>query len=418
MIFCCLSIADLVKELIIFNGVLNYNFRKNKIVYIVLTIQLHLMVGFWGNLYVEEKYKSILIFFVVLFSLIILLQKITSVFFLMYIISYMIVCQFDSLINAFLNLFHNSNLNYILCSAISVALTFLLVIICRKFNVVFTKNIQYPFIYIVFQIIVLILSSSIIGIGGNILEASNSPFYDKLFFLFLIITGIIVSSFGFVLYTIVSANKSHIQIEHLNRELLETEFKHYDEIRKIHEEAKKIRHDINSHIICLKALIHNNNITDALAYLDKIGGQLQKTETPFTIGNEVADAIILEKMKNITNLQIELKIQGGFPKDSTIPNYDMCIIFSNALQNAIEACENIKPERRLITINIGTFNRYTTIVFENPILHPSNLKTSKNDFHNHGIGLLNIRRSVESLGGNMNITQIDHKFTLQLIIKN
>ena len=66
MIFCCLSIADLVKELIIFNGVLNYNFRKNKIVYIVLTIQLHLMVGFLGNLYVEEKYKSILIFFVVL----------------------------------------------------------------------------------------------------------------------------------------------------------------------------------------------------------------------------------------------------------------------------------------------------------------------------------------------------------------
>ena len=68
MIFCCLSIADLVKELIIFNGVLNYNFRKNKIVYIVLTIQLHLMVGFLGNLYVEEKYKSILTFFVVLFS--------------------------------------------------------------------------------------------------------------------------------------------------------------------------------------------------------------------------------------------------------------------------------------------------------------------------------------------------------------
>ena len=169
MIFCCLSIADLVKELIIFNGVLNYNFRKNKIVYIVLTIQLHLMVGFLGNLYVEEKYKSILIFFVVLFSLIILLQKITSVFFLMYIISYMIVCQFDSLINAFLNLFHNSNLNYILCSAISVALTFLLVIICRKFNVVFTENIQYPFIYIGFQIIVLILSSSIIGMGSSIL---------------------------------------------------------------------------------------------------------------------------------------------------------------------------------------------------------------------------------------------------------
>ena len=107
-----------------------------------------------------------------------------------------------------------------------------------------------------------------------------------------------------------------------------------------------------------------------------------------------------------------------------IDDMDICIIFGNALDNAIEACKKIEnkseryihiknvvlPEYMLLNISNSFSGEFKT---ENALF-----VTTKKDSENHGFGLKNIRSSVEKYGGTMTAKADPEKqvFHLSLLI--
>jgi sensor histidine kinase regulating citrate/malate metabolism len=100
-----------------------------------------------------------------------------------------------------------------------------------------------------------------------------------------------------------------------------------------------------------------------------------------------------------------------------ISAFDICTILSNALDNAIEACRGAEDGTdRNITVKCVLKNDTQVISISNPSRGADpQLKTTKEDKELHGFGLNNIRRTVEGMGGTMEITQNGSEFLLDIM---
>ena len=88
-----------------------------------------------------------------------------------------------------------------------------------------------------------------------------------------------------------------------------------------------------------------------------------------------------------------------------------CTIISNLLNNAIEACEKIQDDKRIIEFETAGYNSQIFISvcnsydMESIINQKQKFITTKEDKLNHGIGLENVRRTVKKYDGDMRIFQ-------------
>ena len=103
-----------------------------------------------------------------------------------------------------------------------------------------------------------------------------------------------------------------------------------------------------------------------------------------------------------------------------IDEVSMCRILGNALDNAIEAAQQLPPEREpRIDINmLYQDNRLTIRIANtsNPVDIENNMcKTTKLDKWIHGRGLRNIYQAVEDYGGNAVIKYENGMFVLRIL---
>ena len=101
---------------------------------------------------------------------------------------------------------------------------------------------------------------------------------------------------------------------------------------------------------------------------------------------------------------------------------DICTIFSNALDNAIEACEkNNHLEQKVMSVKARKIRNFLTITFENSstenlMMENDEIISTKQDKLYHGFGLKNIRKIVEKYQGECKIKKDLEQFILYLVI--
>lgn len=112
--------------------------------------------------------------------------------------------------------------------------------------------------------------------------------------------------------------------------------------------------------------------------------------------------------------------------DGTLLNFmdvaDICTIFGNALDNAIEYEQKIADkEKRLIHVSVFSQKGFLMIRFENyfegTLMFEGDLPiTTKKDSFYHGYGLKSIRYAVQKYKGVVRIDQKDQWFELKILI--
>jgi sensor histidine kinase regulating citrate/malate metabolism len=139
-------------------------------------------------------------------------------------------------------------------------------------------------------------------------------------------------------------------------------------------------------------------------------------------GNSVLDTVLTGK-----SLQCgEYNINFTCVADGTLLDFmealDICSIFGNALDNAIESVKELADsEKRLIRLAVFSQNDFLMLRIEN--YYEGNLQfeddlplTTKKDKQMHGYGLKSIRSAAEKYGGTMSIKTDDNWFTINVLI--
>lgn len=215
----------------------------------------------------------------------------------------------------------------------------------------------------------------------------------------------------------------------MNEHYLETEVAHFEAYQKTQVETRRIRHDMKNHLHSLEYLLNENDIEGAKEYLHEIGIEVIQLDIDIHTGNSIVDAIINEKQQTASMYHITIKSDGLFPDAFHIKPVDLCTIFANALDNAIEATKEVNSAKhRSINIQIKTQGQYVFLIFENPMAETKQIrtseigKTSKEDTINHGFGLLNIQNAVKKYNGDMELIKKQEEaidfFILQIMLQN
>lgn len=234
----------------------------------------------------------------------------------------------------------------------------------------------------------------------------------------LYLSTIIFALFFFLIFLYarnLSYLRSQAEQDRLRIAQLEQQYAYHLEKQKTEERVRAIYHDMKNHLLLLEAAPQSPEMK---ASAQALRAQIADYEDFVHSGNDFLDVILRAKAERAREQKIAFSVMiSYFDKAGFISPLDLSTIFGNALDNAIEASEQLPPEERLISLKVGVQQGLLAIGVENNMRAASQpTRTSKDDAFLHGFGLTNIRQAVERYGGAMNACAEGGKFHLEIAI--
>lgn len=220
------------------------------------------------------------------------------------------------------------------------------------------------------------------------------------------------------LYENMSKQAKIEQKQEMFQQQIRAQSKHLDEILITQHELKKLRHDLINHNITIQNFFEMRDYEAGLKYLKNMNSAVNLSKSELETGNTALDAIINTKRSSALNKGIEFVTNIQVPENLFMDAIDVCIIFGNALDNCIEACELINDDRKMISISIVYEDESVICKIVNTAVKRKCkfLQTTKNDNNNHGLGIENIESAMSKYKHVCRFKQDDKYFELSFII--
>lgn len=205
----------------------------------------------------------------------------------------------------------------------------------------------------------------------------------------------------------------HEQLER-GQMLYEVNRAYYSQLEQTQLQVRRLRHDMANHLQAMRALDG-----DALhRYIDDlIDSPAMRSQTHYC-ENTVVNAVLQNKEPRIASLHIDAEIAVSLPADLPIQDLDLCALFANGLDNAIEACARMPVHERRLSVRARADKGLLIVRMRNRTpdltpLAPDNLpETHKRDRENHGFGLMNLRAIAARYQGSMELQRAGGMFEL------
>ncbi len=174
-------------------------------------------------------------------------------------------------------------------------------------------------------------------------ETAELDMKNKLFW------GILTNSLYLVLYllgmgvTFINLLKEQYHRESsLKSEYLRMAQEHYNELAGHMREVRSIRHDMMAHVNAVEYLTRQGKTGEVITYLHEMKENIgRKNNKKIDVGNELVNAVLENELKK-AGLGTHFSVEGCLTDQPAISDFDLCVIFSNLLSNAVEACKRIR----------------------------------------------------------------------------
>jgi sensor histidine kinase YesM len=210
--------------------------------------------------------------------------------------------------------------------------------------------------------------------------------------------------------------------EKYEKELLERQLECYtNQIRIIElsqSKIKSLQHDIKHHFLQLGDMATKNDNEEILRYLEEMKLSIKNTMEYVSTGNAGIDTILNYMIGEAKKLTDNVMVKVQIPEHIILNQFDINVILSNLLENAISALREVEDKKLNITIKYDKGTLYILIqnnyrgVIKNRY---GNLITSKDNNEFHGIGLSNVQKMVDKYNGILNI-EYDDLFTAEVLL--
>lgn len=201
--------------------------------------------------------------------------------------------------------------------------------------------------------------------------------------------------------------------------ILRRQYEQYNLSKENIEIINRKYHDLKHQIAVVRA---ERNSDKREQYLQEMENDIKMYEAQNKTGNKVLDTILTGKHLYCVQHEINFTCMADGMLLDFMNLMDICTIFGNALDNAIECVEKIGDKsKRLIRTAVYSQSKFLIIRFENYTELELTTKdslpiTTKKDRQYHGYGLKSIRSTVEKYGGSMTVNVKDNWFILRLLI--
>ncbi len=202
---------------------------------------------------------------------------------------------------------------------------------------------------------------------------------------------------------------------------LSVQYAQYRESKENIDMINQKYHDLKHQIAVLRS---EGDSEKRNQYLDEMEQGIKEYEAQNKTGNAVLDTVLTSKSTYCAKHDISMTCVADGSLLDNMHVTDICTIFGNALDNAIEYELQVEDkEKRMIHLSVSAMNEFTLICVENYyegklVLKDGLPETTKPDKQNHGFGIKSIRSTVQKYDGVVTISQDGEWFVLKILIPN
>ena len=189
------------------------------------------------------------------------------------------------------------------------------------------------------------------------------------------------------------------------------------------ETIKLLKHDMKNNILCIDALIEEENYDEAHNICHSLTNKYTSIGTIVNTENYLLNAVL--------NVEIEKAKSYGIPVKLSITNdlkmfknsSDIISLIGNILDNAISYLSKNKVKNNEINFSTGYEGSYSIIkcrnnIFDSVLFNNPSLKTDKADKDNHGKGITIINSIAHKYNGDVIIKERNKEFIITVILDN
>ncbi|MEG2072145.1 MAG: GHKL domain-containing protein [Oscillospiraceae bacterium] len=256
--------------------------------------------------------------------------------------------------------------------------------------------------------------------------ANDSIFIRKSIYLTLATTAAF-SLFTYFAYTVLlrmllKTNDSIIANEEASsaKQLLLVQSEQYRRLSENISQAQRTQHDMRHHFITLKGYISDGNLSAAESYLDECVGKVLPEDNVPVCQKHSVDMILRHYFAMGEKAGIEILSSVNLPEEFSVADTDLCVIFGNLVENALESCQRQQEGRRFLEVNAKLINGgMLALKISNSF--DGNIRQSRDRFISQkhggvGLGTQSVKSIVERYGGTCKFTFENNIFTASVLM--
>lgn len=181
---------------------------------------------------------------------------------------------------------------------------------------------------------------------------------------------------------------------------------YYEAMEQQQFEVRRLRHDMANHLQVLSSLTDNERDK----YLDRLIQSPAMENSLHYCGDATVNAVLGAKVSMAKQNGIKVNIKADIPEELPLVHVDVCAVFANAFDNAIEACIKLDLDNRWIELRTKAQKNMLVISVENAVTSQDILEnnsilpqTTKKDASHHGYGLRSIKEIVGRYDGSLEV---------------
>ena len=250
---------------------------------------------------------------------------------------------------------------------------------------------------------------------------------DERYQMLCILMGVLLPVIGTlapVLMIMNASDKSLKERFQYQENYLNAELEYIEQYKQKQTETRAFRHDIVNNLSLMSMMMNEGKEKEAKEHLEGLLENVAALSPEFVTGDEMLDCIVAMKADKMKQLSIPFTADGVIDGGLNMRPMDVCGIFANALDNAIEAAQEVR-ENPYISLEIKRTEQFFVVRISNStvgkvdvekLLLNSGYTSKKKDTELHGFGLRNIKDTASKYDGIVKAESREGEFTLSVMI--
>ena len=186
------------------------------------------------------------------------------------------------------------------------------------------------------------------------------------------------------------------------------------------ENNARLRHDWRHHLLSIDSFLDNKDMEGLRNYMKALAPEYLAGEDISFCQNPVVNAILMHYYTVASAEGIVVTVKANVRESLDIQDTDLCIVFGNLVENAVEACATREKNPRTIEIKADVEGRQLVLAIRNTyqkavIFRDKQYYSTKHE--GEGMGIASVKRIVEKNKGVMEIHYDEDNFTVQVMLK-
>lgn len=187
------------------------------------------------------------------------------------------------------------------------------------------------------------------------------------------------------------------------------------------EQTARLHHDWRHHMLAFRAFIDQGDLSGLSDYLCQIDETYRVNDEQPICSRLAVDAMLRHYLAQAVQQGIEVEHRINIPETFERSDLDLCIIFGNLTENALEACVRQKEGRRFISVTVDSISDNVLALriknsFDGTVTKQGGdyLSTKRKGL---GVGLASVKSIATERGGKFRVSAVDSVFTVEILLK-